>query len=1297
MKNEKRIFTLILAMFMFLVFVSPNVAYAEAVTTQAAPTLTATPNNQGNYISLKWTTPDPTKNYSYMIYSKKSTDTEFQSIPAKSNVKVLNVYPGVGNNLKTWMETNGYGKGYISVDEVDIDTFNANPNSYLKDINGKWKYDVIYEGAWDSNNFKDLSVSATNAIEEFIKAGRGYLAGHDALYPYMPARNQLASYLNIIPTDYLMYGSTSVKINRKGLLTNYPWEIGDINTTLSVPLSHTGQYASGDVWIKYSSNSMNSNAEITSYNGKATSNNFYLTTWNNTAMIQTGHSNGEATPDEQKILANTLFYLAQVTEATSWDDHKGQDLDAPSKPNVTSVAANRVTNKTNITFQPSIDKGTTYDYYIEAKEATTSIKTNSQIKTATITSGLKGYSIVVDKNPSTVPTKTITTISTNYSIDGAVTEGSYVHVASIDNVGNVSEVSHYKYVNPILSLTLTPSTAELQRNPVTITAAAISTNTTITKIQTPDGNWVNGSTAKYVVSKTGDYTFTAVDELGNKITQKITVTIKPQPALSLTLTPSTRELQRNPVTITATATSTNTKIVKIQTPDGNWVNGSTASYVVSKNEDYEFTAVDELGNEITQIIKVTNIIPKAVLSMILTPSTTVLQRNFVITITASATSTNTKIVKIQTPDGNWVNGSTTNYIVSEDGDYKFTAVDELGDEVTQSIRVKVPPKPVLSMTLTPSTTELQRDPVTITASATSTNTKIVKIQTPDGNWVNGSTASYVVSKNEDYKFTAVDELGNEITQIIKVTNIIPKAVLSMILTPSTTVLQRNFVITITASATSTNTKIVKIQTPDGNWVNGSTTNYIVSASGYYKFTAVDDLGDEVTQSISVEVPPKPILSMKLTPSTTELQREPVTITASATSTNTKIVKIQTPDGNWVNGATVSYVVSENRDYIFTAVDELNNEITQSIKITNIIPKPVLSMTLTPSTTELQRNPVTITAVATSTNTKIVKIKTPDGNWVNGATVSYVVSENRDYIFTVVDELNNEITRSIKITNIIPKPVLSMALTPSITADTNGPVTISATATSTNTKIVKVQTPDGNWVDGSTVDYVVSANGTYKFTAVDELGNEITESVVVNNIFKVVLNVEPERNRIHLNETVTANLIIDNIKEIAAEDIRIKYDTTKLQFLGYEQVDGIKLMKSSSQNGELRFILVSKGLLNVVNSKTILLKLKFKGIAPGDGLVDVIKGRISDGILMEKNLKDVECGQVNINVADEELIDVNDDGEFSLLDLGILGRHLGEDPADLPEYNADVVPNDAIDDEDLAEVVKFMLLNPNYTF
>ena len=59
---------------------------------------------------------------------------------------------------------------------------------------------------------------------------------------------------------------------------------------------------------------------------------YYLTTWNNTAMIQTGHSNGASTEDERKVLANTLFYLKQLTKKTEILDNSARDIADPNKP-----------------------------------------------------------------------------------------------------------------------------------------------------------------------------------------------------------------------------------------------------------------------------------------------------------------------------------------------------------------------------------------------------------------------------------------------------------------------------------------------------------------------------------------------------------------------------------------------------------------------------------------------------------------------------------------------------------------------------------------------------------------------------------------------------------------------------------------------------------------------------------------------------------------------------------------------------------------------------------------------------
>ncbi|WP_432664886.1 SPRY domain-containing protein [Wukongibacter baidiensis] len=195
----------------------------------------------------------------------------------------------------------------------------------------------------------------------------------------------------------------------------------------------------------------------------------------------------------------------------------------------------------------------------------------------------------------------------------------------------------------------------------------------------------------------------------------------------------------------------------------------------------------------------------------------------------------------------------------------------------------------------------------------------------------------------------------------------------------------------------------------------------------------------------------------------------------------------------------------------------------------------------------------------------------------------------------------------------------------------------------------------------------------------------------------VLDIEPEKEKIKVNEKVTADLVIDNISEIAAEDIKIDYDEEKLEFLGFEEVDGMKLVKSieETDDGELRVIIASEGEDNIVDNKEILLKLEFKGIEVGEALVDIAKGRVTDGIEMEKDLTDEECGEGTIII--EAMADVNNSGEFTLLDLGIDARHFSKDPesSELEDYNTDVVVNGEIDEDDLLEIAKYMLENPNY--
>ncbi|MEE1253005.1 MAG: Cna B-type domain-containing protein, partial [Bacteroidales bacterium] len=191
------------------------------------------------------------------------------------------------------------------------------------------------------------------------------------------------------------------------------------------------QYAKGDIWL-----------EFVGGGPYGPNNNFYLTTYNNCAMIQTGHSNGSATPDEQKILANLIFYCYQLSELTTTTDYSAMDYAAPNTPTVST--SNNSNGTMKVTFS-SADNGTTYKHKIEAynKSNLSTPVSTSNIATNTVTSGTKGFYYVVDDNAtnnfsitSSTSFTTDTSINLNYG-------SKYIHVKAIDKAGNVSAVKNY--------------------------------------------------------------------------------------------------------------------------------------------------------------------------------------------------------------------------------------------------------------------------------------------------------------------------------------------------------------------------------------------------------------------------------------------------------------------------------------------------------------------------------------------------------------------------------------------------------------------------------------------------------------------------------------------------------------------------------------------------------------------------------------------------------------------------------------------------------------------------------------
>lgn len=530
-------------------------------------------DNNNNAIDLEWNKmPDGSQPYTYKVYQRKEGDSEFQSVSTadlKNKVKVLNVYPPTSTmisyqtfdgtsrtlpksaSVEMWMETpnnehpKGYGMGLIDVEPVALADFNNNPNHYLKDSKGDWKYDVVYFGAWDCNGTcglgGDLVQESVDTMIEYINSGRGVLIGHDTILgdaKYHPHFSQLRSYLNVklgnydYPFNITHIRSDKVIINKKGLLTKIPWDIGDVGTVLNVPLSHsTNEIAFGDIWMVYDTNQIETKDPST---GKGT-NNFYLTTWNNFAKIQTGHSNGEATPDEQKVLANTLFYLSQLTTDTYIKDRSGMDLKPPTKP--TNIRISAQNQKLNVKFNSSVDQGSTYEYYVESTGQNDGRVFRSNTIKLTNTSGLKGYSYVIDDNESTIPDNMVETTTNSFSIDLSNLTGKYLHLAAVDNAGNISEVIHYK-------LDETPPTFDIEFNPSGWTKKGVTIKVFNIKDEVsgyshtilPNGQKSTSSEIKYYVESNGEYTFIVYDKIGNYSKEKIIIDKidKGQPTVKIT-------------------------------------------------------------------------------------------------------------------------------------------------------------------------------------------------------------------------------------------------------------------------------------------------------------------------------------------------------------------------------------------------------------------------------------------------------------------------------------------------------------------------------------------------------------------------------------------------------------------------------------------------------------------------------------------------------------------------------------------------------------------------------------------
>ena len=505
------------------------VAIISIILTTVIPTIegyarTTRMNLKGSYdikeeaVYLDWDTPNQSEPYTYQVFSKKPHEEEFQSISASNLdldkvVKALNVFPvnhvqTNGSNyipkkdtdevdlagkplyrsamLKEWIGEFGHGK--IEVDAINQNDFDADPEKYLKDEEGNYKYDVVAVGFWNINQGQNhfLGDNGMKHLREFTESGRGIMTGHHhmALRELDKGMNKLKDLFGIkfvgedgwnqrrdtyydapVPMDYTSpersvsphnsrFWATGNEViaSKRGLLLEYPNYVAQEGRVFKIPTTHNGgDYVTGDVWLEFT-NPMSYRAGVPLENpeqlpdGTRGSTNSYLSTFNNTALIQTGHSSLSgghlySTEDEKMLVANTIFYLAQLTQDTNLVDRSAMDIYPPYFVN-DKVDVIRTDNNIRVSYSDAIDPTKEFEYYVKAIGQDSGVELQSETIKVPQTSGVVGYSYVMDNQPETIPDNKVDTTSRTITIPNNRNQGEYLHISAIDAVGNVSEPLH---------------------------------------------------------------------------------------------------------------------------------------------------------------------------------------------------------------------------------------------------------------------------------------------------------------------------------------------------------------------------------------------------------------------------------------------------------------------------------------------------------------------------------------------------------------------------------------------------------------------------------------------------------------------------------------------------------------------------------------------------------------------------------------------------------------------------------------------------------------------------------------
>ncbi|MDN4067581.1 S-layer homology domain-containing protein [Paenibacillus vini] len=242
---------------------------------------------------------------------------------------------------------------------------------------------------------------------------------------------------------------------------------------------------------------------------------------------------------------NASIYRGYLSD---FEDLAATDKGKPTAPSNVVVTMNN--GIPSASWSAATDTGTTYNYKIKGYPKKSAETALSVARPITITTGIKGYSVIFDQNSNTIPPATVNVSGTSFTGSSTFNSNYYAHIAAIDNAGNISDVAHYLYMDTVSpELQLAQKNTGWTNGQVQIIANAYDSGVGVKRIKLPDGSFISDDTAEYVVSSNGTYTFIAEDNSWNKTEKSISISNIDTSKPVIEVSPNGRSWSSDPINL----------------------------------------------------------------------------------------------------------------------------------------------------------------------------------------------------------------------------------------------------------------------------------------------------------------------------------------------------------------------------------------------------------------------------------------------------------------------------------------------------------------------------------------------------------------------------------------------------------------------------------------------------------------------------------------------------------------------------------------------------------------------------